>query len=72
MTGMRAFSPEPWNEFADGSGPGPRDTAARLHEAWPEAEYILLPDAGHVAFEPSIARELVAATERLKRRLRAG
>ena len=173
MTGMRFFSPEPWNEFADGSGPGPRDTAAllaryrqlltdpnpdvhlraarvwslyearcttllpdpvaeaeseidakalpvsrienhyfvhdcflepgqllrdvgrirslpgmivqgrydldcppytaaRLHEAWPEAEYILLPDAGHVAFEPSIARELVAATERLKRRLRAG
>jgi proline iminopeptidase len=42
-----------------------------LHEAWPEAEYILLPDAGHVAFEPSIARELVAATEHLKRRLRA-
>jgi proline iminopeptidase len=48
----------------------PPYTAARLHEAWPEAEYVLLPDAGHVAFEPSIARELVAATERLKRRLR--
>lgn len=49
----------------------PPYTAHRLHEAWPEAEYILVPDAGHVAFEPSIARELVAATERLKRRLRA-
>jgi proline iminopeptidase len=172
MTGMRLFSPEAWNEFAEAAGPGPRDAAAllkryhallndpnpevclraarvwshyearcttllpdpvaeaesevdakalpvsrienhffvhdcflepgqllrdvgrirsipgtivqgrydldcppytahRLHEAWPEAEYILAPDAGHVAFEPSIARELVAATERLKRRLRA-
>jgi proline iminopeptidase len=50
----------------------PPYTAARLAEAWPEAEYILVPDAGHVAFEPSIARELVAATERLKWRLRAG
>ncbi len=48
----------------------PPCTAARLHEAWPGAEYVLLPDAGHAAFEPSIARELVAATERLKRRLR--
>jgi proline iminopeptidase len=48
----------------------PPYTAARLHEAWPEAEYFLVPDAGHVAFEPSIARELVAATERLKRRIR--
>ena len=49
----------------------PPYTAQRLHEAWPEAEYILCADAGHVAFEPSIAKELVAATERLKRRLRA-
>jgi proline iminopeptidase len=48
----------------------PPYTAQRLHEAWPEAHYVLCPDAGHVAFEPSIARELVAATERLKRRLR--
>lgn len=50
----------------------PPYTANRLHEAWPEAEYILCPDAGHVAFEPSIAKELVAAAERLKGRLRAG
>ena len=48
----------------------PLRSAHDLHLAWPEAEYILCPDAGHVAFEPSIARELVAATERLKRRLR--
>jgi len=48
----------------------PPDSAERLHQAWPEAEYIVCPDAGHVAFEPSIARELVAATERLHARLR--
>ena len=45
-------------------------TSQALHEAWPEADYVLVHDAGHSAFEPSIARELVAATERLKMRLR--
>jgi proline iminopeptidase len=45
-------------------------TSQALHDAWPQAEYVLVPDAGHSAFEPSIARELVAATERLKTRLR--
>jgi proline iminopeptidase len=45
-------------------------TSQALHQAWPEAEYVLVPDAGHSAFEPSIARELVAAAERLKVRLR--
>jgi proline iminopeptidase len=44
----------------------PLSTADRLHRAWPEATYIVVPDAGHSAFEPSIARELVAATERMK------
>ena len=43
-------------------------TSEALHQAWPEAEYVLVPDAGHSAFEPSIARELVAATERMKLR----
>ncbi len=45
-------------------------TSQALHEAWPEAEYVLVHDAGHSAFEPSIARELVAATERMKTRVR--
>jgi proline iminopeptidase len=45
-------------------------TSEALHEAWPEAEYVLVPDAGHSAFEPSIARELVAATGRMAARLR--
>jgi len=42
-------------------------TAWRLHQAWPEARFELIPDAGHGAFEPGIARALVAATERFKR-----
>jgi proline iminopeptidase len=50
----------------------PPDAAERLHQAWPEADYVVCPDAGHVAFEPSIARELMAATERLAARLRRG
>ncbi len=41
-------------------------TADDLHAAWPEAEYIIVPDAGHSAWEPGIAAELVNATERFK------
>lgn len=46
----------------------PAGTAWRLHEAWPEAVLKLVPDAGHSAFEPGIARELVAAAEGFKAR----
>lgn len=42
-------------------------TADDLHQAWPEAEYIVVPDAGHAAWEPGICAELVKATERYKR-----
>ena len=42
-------------------------TADDLHQAWPEAEYIVVPDAGHSAWEPGICAELVRATERFKR-----
>jgi hypothetical protein len=53
------------------SDPGPdppvwRRTADDLHRAWPEAEYIVVPDAGHSAWEPGIRAQLVAATERFK------
>ncbi len=44
-------------------------TADRLARAWPEADYVLVPDAGHSALEPGIRRELVAATERLLDRI---
>ncbi len=42
----------------------PMETAWALHEAWPEADFILTPDAGHSAFEPGNSRALVAATDR--------
>jgi len=44
-------------------------SADELHRAWPEAEYIVVADAGHSAREPGIARELVAATDRFRARL---
>ena len=42
-------------------------TADELARAWPEAEYAVVPDAGHSAMEPGIRAQLVAATERAKR-----
>ena len=44
----------------------PIGTANELHHAWPEAEYIVVPDAGHSAWEPGISAQLVATMERLK------
>jgi proline iminopeptidase len=48
----------------------PAVSADDLHRAWPEAEYVVVPDAGHSAFEPGIRSQLVAITERLKAVLR--
>lgn len=44
----------------------PPQSAWRLHQAWPEASFQVIEDAGHAAFEPGIASALVAATERFK------
>jgi proline iminopeptidase len=44
----------------------PIATADALHRIWPEADYLVVPDAGHSAMEPGIRRALVAATERYK------
>jgi len=44
-------------------------SANDVHRAWPEAEYIVVPDAGHSAWEPGICAELVKAAERFKSRL---
>ncbi|MBK1649397.1 prolyl aminopeptidase [Rhabdochromatium marinum] len=41
----------------------PMASAWELHQAWPEAEFNIIPDAGHAAFEPATARALVAATD---------
>jgi proline iminopeptidase len=44
-------------------------SAHELAAAWPEAEYHVVPDAGHSAWEPGICTALVAACERFKRYL---
>ena len=45
----------------------PMRSAWDLHRAWPEADLRIAGDAGHSAFEPGTARELVAATDRFAR-----
>ena len=44
----------------------PTRSADDLAKAWPEADYQVIPDAGHSAMEPGIRRALVAATEGFK------
>jgi proline iminopeptidase len=41
-------------------------SADDLRKAWPEAEYVIIPDAGHSAWEPGITAALVRATEYFK------
>ena len=47
----------------------PPVTADALARAWPEAEYIVVPDAGHSVREPGITRELIAAVRRMQERV---
>ena len=42
----------------------PVRTAWDLHRAWPEADFHLVPDAGHAFSEPGILTALLAATDR--------
>ncbi|MBE9070981.1 alpha/beta hydrolase, partial [Leptolyngbya cf. ectocarpi LEGE 11479] len=42
----------------------PMASAWELHRAWPEAELVVVPDAGHSATEPGILSALVEATDR--------
>lgn len=42
----------------------PPQTAWDLHRAWPAAEFIMVPDAGHAGSEPGIVDALVRATDR--------
>lgn len=44
----------------------PIATADELHRHWPEAEYRVIPDAGHSMFEPGIRSALIEATEKFK------
>ena len=47
----------------------PPVTADALARAWPEAEYLIVPDAGHSVREPGITRELVFAVNRMQDRV---
>jgi proline iminopeptidase len=44
----------------------PPASAWDLKQAWPQAQHVTVPDAGHSAMEPGIRRALVAATQRMK------
>jgi proline iminopeptidase len=46
----------------------PPKTAWDLHKAWPEAEFIMVPDAGHAVSEPGITHHLIEATDAFARR----
>lgn len=41
----------------------PAATAWALHKAWPEARFVMVPDAGHAFSEPGILHHLIEATD---------
>ncbi|MCI5060480.1 MAG: prolyl aminopeptidase [Alphaproteobacteria bacterium] len=41
-------------------------TAHKLHQAWPEADYVIVPDGGHSALDPAIRSRLIEATQNFK------
>ncbi len=44
----------------------PIRSAYKLHHLWPEADYIVVPDAGHSALDPPIRSQLIQALENAK------
>ncbi|WP_422724012.1 prolyl aminopeptidase [Hyalangium rubrum] len=48
--------------------PCPMESAWALHKAWPEADFKIIPNAGHSAYEPAITSALVEATDRFRGR----
>jgi proline iminopeptidase len=44
----------------------PMESAWALHRAWPEAQWVVVPDAGHSAFEAGTVHALVEATDRFR------
>ena len=44
----------------------PMESAWALHQVWPSATFVVVPDAGHTATEPGIADALVRATDRFR------
>ncbi len=45
----------------------PLVSAHELHRSWPQAEYRIVPDAGHSVWEPGILAALIEATDRFRR-----
>ncbi len=45
----------------------PAESAWDLKRAWPEAQLVIVPDAGHSAMEPGILHELISATDQFAR-----
>jgi proline iminopeptidase len=41
-------------------------SADKLHRAWPEADYVIVPDGGHSAIDPSVCARLIETMEFLK------
>ena len=70
------FAAKPWTVFLDSGHPRskqgrydiicPIETAYKLHQAWPEADYTVVADGGHSALDPSIRSRLIEATEHFK------
>ena len=44
----------------------PATSSWELHKAWPEAQYTIVPDAGHAAAEPGTRSALIEATDACK------
>ena len=44
----------------------PIQTAHRLHQLWPEADYVIVPDGGHSALDPAVRSRLIEAVEHAK------
>ncbi len=44
----------------------PPYTAWQLHQAWPNSDLVIAPDAGHAVSEPSISTALLDATDRFR------
>ena len=61
LYGMRRVFPEAWRRFAEFL---PED---ELRRAWPGADYVVVPDAGHSAMEPGIRSSLVKAMDGFRR-----
>lgn len=45
----------------------PIQTAYKVHQLWPEADYIVVPDSGHSALDPALRSRLIEATQNARK-----